>query len=196
MLVKTLAEEDTMARISLDPPRTLLLRAVEAYSRRQYGAVLEPALAYAHNRKILFSYLRFEQRVAKWDALDERLKHLAQMVSAARIGCEWCMDFGYWEAHRLGLPPEMVRNVPSWREHRDAFTERQLLVLEYAEAMTATPPAVTDELAASLQKELGEPAFVELTVIVAVENLRSRVNSAFGLTGQGFQDRCELGHAS
>jgi alkylhydroperoxidase family enzyme len=195
--VYTLAEkEDTMARISLDPPRTLLVRAVETYSRRRYGTVLQPALAYAHNPKILSSYLRFEQRVARWKALDDGLKHVAVMVSAARIGCAWCMDFGYWEAHRLGLPADLVRKVPAWRDHREAFSERQLLVMEYAEAVTATPPAVTDELAATLRKELGEKAFVELTVMVAVENLRSRVNSAFGLTGQGFSDRCEIGATS
>ena len=181
-----------MARISLDPPRTLLLRLVEAYSMRRYGAVLEPGLALAHNRKVLLADLRFEQRVAKWDALDARLKHLALMVSAARIGCEWCMDFGHWEAHELGLPHDVVAKVPTWREHRDAFSELELLVMEYAEAMTATPPTVTDELSARLLKDLGEPAFVELTTIVAVENLRSRVNSAFGLTGQGFSDRCEI----
>jgi alkylhydroperoxidase family enzyme len=181
-----------MARISLDPPRSLLLRLVEAYSRRRYGAVLQPGLALAHNRKVLLADLRFEQKIARWDALDARLKHLALMVSAARIGCEWCMDFGHWEAHGLGLPHDLVAKVPVWREHRDAFSELELLVMEYAEAMTATPPEVTDELSARLLKDLGEPAFVELSAVVAVENLRSRVNSAFGLTGQGFSDRCEI----
>jgi alkylhydroperoxidase family enzyme len=181
-----------MARISLQPPRTLLLRLVEAYSKRQYGTVLEPGLALAHNRKVFLADLRFEQRIAKWDALDAGLKHLALMVAAARIGCEWCMDFGHWEAHELGLPHDKVSKVPAWREHREAFAETELMVMEYAEAMTLTPPAVTDELSARLLEELGEPAFVELTAIVAVENLRSRVNSAFGLTGQGFSDRCEI----
>ncbi len=181
-----------MARISLNPPRTLLLRLMEVYSKRTYGTVLEPGLALAHNRKVLLADLRFEQRIAKWDALDAGLKHLAEMVAAARIGCEWCMDFGHWVAHDLGLPHEKVSKVPAWRAHRDAFTEVELQVLEYAEAMTATPPAVSDELSARLQKELGEAAFVELTAIVAVENLRSRINSAFGLTGQGFSDQCEL----
>jgi alkylhydroperoxidase family enzyme len=33
---------------------------------------------------------------------------------------------------------------------------------------------------------------VELTMMVAVENLRSRFNAAAGLTGQGFRDRCEI----
>jgi len=31
-----------------------------------------------------------------------------------------------------------------------------------------------------------------MTAIIAVENLRSRINSALGLTAQGFKDRCEL----
>jgi hypothetical protein len=29
-------------------------------------------------------------------------------------------------------------------------------------------------------------------MVAARENLRSRVNSAFGLTGQGFSDQCEI----
>ena len=181
-----------MARISLDPPRTILLRVVETYSKRQYGKVLDPARAFGHNTKILLSYLRFEQKVAKWDALDAGLKHIAEMVAAARIGCEWCMDFGYWKADDLGLPLDKIAKVPAWREHRDAFTELEQQVMEYAEAMTATPPTVTDEQSARLQKELGAAAMVELTTMVALENLRSRVNSAFGLTGQGFSDQCEI----
>ena len=185
-----------MARISLDPPRTLLLRVVEAYSRKEYGKVLEPALAYGHSTRVLLDHLRFERRVTRWHALDQGLKHLAVMASAARIGCEWCLDFGYWEGHRLGIAMDKVRKVPGWREHPEAFSETERLVMEYAEAMTATPPAVTDELVAVLRGRLGEAALVELTSMVAIENLRSRVNSAFGLTGQGFAEQCEIRPAS
>lgn len=64
--------------------------------------------------------------------------------------------------------------------------------MEYAEAMSVTPPEVGDELAQRLRTALGEAAFVELTTMVAVENMRSRTNSALGLTSQGFKDRCEV----
>lgn len=185
-----------MARISLDPPRTILVRLVDAYARRRYGQVLEPARAYGHNPKVLMTYLRFEQKVGRWRSLDAGLKHLAQAVPAARIGCSWCMDFGYWTAHELGLDTDKMAKVPNWREHREAFTELELLVMEYAEAMTETPPTVTDDLSARLQKELGQAAFVEVTTMVAVENLRSRVNSAFGLVGQGFSDQCAVRSAT
>lgn len=181
-----------MARISLNPPRTPLLRFVEWYSRRMYGGLLDPAKALGHNSRVLYAELRFEQAVAKFRKLDPVLKELACMTAAARIGCEWCMDFGYWDGHRLGIAAEKLRAVPAWREHRGLFSELELVVMEYAEAMCETEPTVSDELAAKLLDLLGEPAFVELTVMVGVENLRSRVNSALGLRSQGFADQCAI----
>jgi AhpD family alkylhydroperoxidase len=181
-----------MARISLEPRRTLLLRIAEWYSRRHYGDVLDPGKALAHNSRVLYADARFEQAVAKFNKLDPVLKELAVMVAAARIGCSWCMDFGYWDAHKLGVPAEKLRAVSAWRAHREQFSEAEFAVMEYAEAMCETEPTVTDEMAERLLKLLGEAAFVELTFMVGVENLRSRVNSAFGLRGQGFADRCEI----
>jgi alkylhydroperoxidase family enzyme len=126
------------------------------------------------------------------DPLDQRLKDLAVMAAAGKIGCGWCLDFGYWEAtmnHQV--PAEKIRAVPDWWDS-DVFTELERLVLGYAEAMTATPPAVTDELVAQLGEHLTDAQLVELTVIIAVENLRSRINSALGLSAQGFRDGCEI----
>ncbi|GFE14845.1 hypothetical protein Sgleb_28920 [Streptomyces glebosus] len=154
--------------------------------------MLQPALAMGHHPKVLRSYFSFESKVARWKALDPALKTLAEMASAVTIGCSWCVDFGHWHADRLGLPLEKVSKVPDWRSHEESFTELERLVMEYAEAMTATPPAVTDELAESLRGRLGDTAFVELTTMVAVENLRSRTNSALGLHSQGFSDACAI----
>jgi alkylhydroperoxidase family enzyme len=79
-----------MARISLNPPRTLVYRIAEWYSRRVYGEVLDPGKVYGHNTKVLMAYAGFERKVAKWKALDPQLKELAVMAAAARIGCSWC----------------------------------------------------------------------------------------------------------
>ena len=58
--------------------------------------------------------------------------------------------------------------------------------------MTATPPAVTDELVAALRVHLDVAQLVELTELIAVENWRSRVNAALGLESQGFKAECEV----
>ncbi|MGF1428641.1 carboxymuconolactone decarboxylase family protein [Kitasatospora sp. LaBMicrA B282] len=85
-----------------------------------------------------------------------------------------------------------IDQVPNRRQSTGVYTELERAVLEYAEAMTGTEPTVTDELAARPVAALGEPAFVELTMTVALEDLRSRVNSAFGLTSQGFAAACAV----
>jgi alkylhydroperoxidase family enzyme len=181
-----------MARISLNPPRTLVNRIAWRIARRRFGTMPDPLAAVAHNWPVARSYGLFELQVQRWRSLDHGLKDLAVMLAASKIGCAWCMDYGYWEAtvaHHV--PAEKIRAIPGWLE-ATVYTELEQLVLEYAEAMTETPPAVTDEMVARLREHLSEAQLVELTAIVAVENLRSRMNAAFGLTAQGFKARCEL----
>ena len=180
-----------MARISLDPPRTLLTRIASAYSKRQYGAVMDPLNAMAHNRKVLLSNARFEMSLAKWKTLDPQLKELAIMASSHRVGCTWCTDFGYWIAHSAGIDEAKLRDVPQWRTSK-RFSELERQVLEYAELMSGETADIPDELVTALRDALGDEALVELTMMIAVENLRSRFNSALGLTSQGFAERCEV----
>jgi alkylhydroperoxidase family enzyme len=161
------------------------------YARRTWGQVPDNAYVMWHNRPVLKAVLGLERKVAKLDGLDPHLKSFAEMAAAASIGCSWCMDFGYFLAHDQGLDEAKVREVPRWRES-DLFTDLERDVMAYAEAMTSTPPTVTDEMVRALTDRLGAEAVVELTFIVALENERSRFNSAMGLASQGFSDVCEL----
>lgn len=178
-----------MARISLDPPTTLGYRLGRWFSRRKYGAMFDPGAAIGHNMQVGRSYAIFEMQAERWHTLDRGLKDLAVTAAAARIRCAWCMDFGFWAA-TVGhaVPAAKIEAVPTWRDS-DLFSELELLVVAYAEAMTATPPEVTDEMVAELGRHLSEAQLVELTAIIAVENLRSRINSALGPTAHGFTGR-------
>ncbi|HVD27962.1 MAG TPA: carboxymuconolactone decarboxylase family protein [Mycobacteriales bacterium] len=180
-----------MARIPLDPPRTPFYRLAEWYSRRTYGVVADPLAAMGHNLRVLLTDARFETSLARWKRLDPTLKALAEMAAAVSIGCSWCVDFGYWVTTSDGVDPVKMRDVPRWRDS-DVYTDLERQVMAYAEAVTATPPAVTDEMVAGLRRHLDDAQVVELTMMVAVENIRSRFNSALGLTSQGFKDRCEI----
>jgi alkylhydroperoxidase family enzyme len=184
-----------MARISLDPPRTLSYRIAEWYFRRKFGEVLDPVRAMGHNKRVMRAYGRLEQQAGRWQRLDPRLSDLADMATVAEIGCSWCMDFGYWVMHSHGISPEKIEAVPHWRES-ELFDPLERLVLEYAEAMTETPPTVDDNLVDKLRDHLDDAQLVELTMIVCLENVRSRFTSACGLAAQGFKDRCEVPKAS
>ncbi|WP_285108115.1 carboxymuconolactone decarboxylase family protein [Promicromonospora sp. MEB111] len=172
-------------------PRTLTNRAMAAFSRLRYGAVLDPLVAVGHHGKVTHTYALTELGVGGWKALDPGLKSLAVMATSVQIGCTWCVDFGYWEAQHQHMDPSKLHDVPVWRTS-ERFTDLERDVLALAEAETATPPTVDDELAARLTDALGQEAFTELVAIVAVENLRSRINAAMGLSAQGFSDRCEV----
>jgi AhpD family alkylhydroperoxidase len=184
-------EELPMARIPLDPPRTLIYRLAAWYSRRRFGAVAAPAAAMGHHPRLLLAGARHEMAVERWHRLDPTLKDLAVMAAAVSIGCSWCVDFGYWMSTSRGTDPVKLRDVPRWRDS-DVYTDPERQVMAYAEAASATPPAVTDEMVADLRRHLDDAALVELTMMIAVENQRSRFNSALGLTSQGFRDRCEI----
>ena len=81
--------------------------------------------------------------------------------------------------------------VPRWLES-SVFTSLERDVMGYAEAMSQTPPSVTDELSARLLEQLGAPAMVELTAWIAFANLATRCNTAMGIEAQGFSTACTL----
>ena len=184
-----------MERISLAPSRTLSYRVVEWFIRRQFGVMLDPVRATGHNMPVMQAFGALEQRAAKWNKLDVKIRDLADMAAAAKIGCSWCLDFGYWMMHTHGIPREKIEAVPQWRNSK-VFEPLERLAMEYAEALTDTPPTVDDQLVSRLRSHLNEAQFVELTAIICLENLRSRRNIGFGVTSQGFKARCDFAQPS
>jgi alkylhydroperoxidase family enzyme len=160
-------------------------------SKKQFGEVPDPLGVMWHNRPVLNAYYGMGGKAEKWAACDPNLKTFAHMAVASLVGCGFCLDLGYFRAHNEKLDVDKAREVPRWRES-EAFTPLERDVLEYAEAMTQTPPTVTDELSARLLKALGAPAMVELTGYVAMANLWTRTNTAFGIESQGFAAACDL----
>ena len=164
---------------------------VKRMSRKMFGEVPEPVLVAWHNRKVLHTSFSIGRQAQKWDQCDEHLKSFAHMAVASLVGCSFCLDFGYFHAQNEGLDVSKAREVPRWRES-DVFTPLERDVMEYAEAMTRTPPAVTDDLSARLLEVLGPSALVELTMFSALANFMARSNTALGIESQEFSATCGL----
>jgi AhpD family alkylhydroperoxidase len=168
----------------LDPVRRLSF----ATARRMYGRELEPTRVIAHHRPLLVglgAISMADERFSK--SVDEHLKNLARLRSAQLIGCEWCLDFGSYLAQKAGASAEQLRELATWRDS-SLFDPAERLVLEYSEAMSRTPVEVSDELFARLKDHFEERQIVELTMVVALENLYSRFNWAMGIEGEGFSE--------
>lgn len=164
---------------------------VKRFSRKMLGDVPTALGVYWQHQQVLKAFLGLGQKADGWSKCDRNLKSLAHLAVASRVGCAWCLDFNYFRAYNEGLDMEKARAVPVWRES-SAFTSLERDVLEYAEAMSNTPPTVTDGLSARLLDALGAPALVELTAYVAAANLTTRSNIALGIEAQGFAESCGL----
>lgn len=68
------------------------------------------------------------------------------------------------------------------------FDDRELAVLRYADAMTATPVVVPDEVFEALREHFDDAQLVELTSAIAWENYRARFDHAFGIESEGFDE--------
>ncbi len=164
---------------------------LKTMSRRIFGQVPEGAGVMWHHPAVLKDSMAFGRKVDSWDRLDPNLASFAAMAAAGVIGCSFCLDLHYFMTHDRGLDEAKAREVPRWRQST-AFTPLERRVMEYAEAMSQTPPAVTDEMSAPLLEELGAPALVELTARIGVMNMTARGNVALGIRSQEFSASCGL----
>jgi alkylhydroperoxidase family enzyme len=185
---RTDVQEDTMA---IRAPKAELPAELRENMIKQLGAVPENVEVLWHSPAVTQDNLEFGGKVGAWDAAEASLKSFAHMAVAAMVGCSWCLDFGYFQAQNENLDLAKASQVPRWRES-EVFTPLERDVMEYAEAMTNTPPAVTDELYASLLDRLGPAAMIELTAYVAAANMATRANVANGVESQGFSSACEI----
>ena len=162
-----------------------IVRRAYDWSRNEIGTVATPITIFAHHPTLLAGYSALELALERSDLVSVRLKYLAAMRTTMVSGCEWCLDFGSAISQDATVSEEDLGALAMYRTS-ERFNETEKLVLDYADAMTRTPTAVSDDLFRRLRQHFDEAELVELTTVVALENLRSRFNRAFGIGAQGF----------
>jgi 4-carboxymuconolactone decarboxylase len=162
-------------------------RSLARLTGRNPGRMLAPLEVYAHVPGLLRGYGGLEQATAKLHRVDDRFRNLAELKAATLVECEYCIDLGSQVARRSGLSDAQLLALPS---HRDSqlFTDLEKLVLDYAVAMSQTPVRVSDALFEELRTHFEDAQLVELTHVIALENMRGRFNLAFGIGAAGFSE--------
>lgn len=154
---------------------------------RTNDAMLGPVRIYAHIPKLLSGYGKFEQAAAKVHLLDLRHRALAELKAATTVRCEYCIDLGSRISRDWGLTDQELLALPNYRS-APCFSEVDKLVLDYAAGMSRTPVEVGDDLFDALRKHFDVPQLVELTSMVALENMRARFNLALEIGSAGFSE--------
>ena len=162
-------------------------RSIARLTGREPERMIEPLELYAHVPGLLRGYGSLEQATAKLHRLDKRIKALAELKAATLTHCEYCIDLGSQISRRWGLSDEELLALPSYRTSA-LFTDLEKLVLDYAVGMSRTPVEVSDALFGKLRQHFDEAQLVELTHLIALENLRGRFNLALGVGAAGFSE--------
>lgn len=179
----TPADEGLFVKIS----RRLARKKVAKITGRETETMLEPLDAYARAPRLLFGIAMLEEATAKLHRMPERLKVLAELKAATLTQCEYCIDIGSQIAHLAGISEEQLLALPHYRDS-DLFSDEEKLVLDYAVGMSSTPVSVPDERYEELRARFDETQIVELTNVVALENMRGRFNLALGIGSAGFRE--------
>ncbi len=171
-----------------------LTRAMYSVAKRRYGQVPEPFAVSAHHRKLMIAGAVHETMVDRASkALPVSVRELAVYWTARAVGCSWCVDFGSMLQRLDGLDMERLKDIENYATSA-LFSDDERATIAYADAMTNDPHSVTDEQVADLKARFGDAGVFELTYQIGLENMRARVNSALGITEQGFNsgDACRV----
>ena len=183
-------------RIEPLPPQRAnwLIRAMYRYAKRRYGEVPEPVAVTAHHPRLLVTYAVHETMLQSASRrLPTSVRELAVLWTARTIGCSWCVDFGSMLLRLDGLDIERLKDIDNYATSQ-RFSDDERAAIAYADAMTTDPHSVTDEQLADLRTRFGGDGVIELTYQIGTENMRARMNTALGITEQGFNsgDACRV----
>jgi AhpD family alkylhydroperoxidase len=110
--------------------------------------------------------------------IDETLVALAELRVAQLVGCAYCCAYHAGELRQMGIDQSVIDKIPGWR-HSSAFDLKQLLVLEWTEALTA-PSGNLELLREKLAEVFTEKELVDLTASISLMNALTRLRIALG----------------
>jgi AhpD family alkylhydroperoxidase len=183
-------------RIDPIPPQraNLLTKVMYRIAKRRFGEVPEPFAVYAHHTGLTIAGGIHETAVERASTkLPASVRELAVYWTARKIGCSWCVDFGAMLQRLEGLDVERLKSIDEYAIS-PLFTDDERAAIAYADAMTTDPHTVTNEQVADLRRRFSDAGVIELTYQVGIENMRARMNTALGITEQGFSsgDACRV----
>lgn len=154
--------------------------------KRRYGAVLEPARLWGRTPKV------FAALALLYGALDRRsspIEPALRTLVTVRVSqinwCHFCVDVNAATALKRQVSEAKLLAIAGFA-HSALFSEREKAALAYAEAVTYTDRQPSAQEFAQLRAHFNDDSIIELTALIAFQNLSSKFNAALQVPPQGF----------
>ena len=132
-----------------------------------------------------FAFMVFNAAIERRASpLAPALRSLVQTRVSQINHCAFCIDLNQMLAAQRAGSLDKALAVEQWRAS-ETFDALERLALEYAEAMTDSGQTVSADLISRLRAHLTEGALIELTSLIAFQNLSSKFNAALDIPSQG-----------
>lgn len=154
--------------------------------KRKYGQVLEPALIWARVPKLFLAV------ASLYGVLDRKRSPISPVlrslitVRVSQINwCAFCVDLNSATLIKRAGSQEQSTHLEYWREST-LFSPQERAALDYTEKMTRTDQHPDDACFEQLKLYFSEQEIIELTALIAFQNMSSKFNSALEIQAQGF----------
>jgi AhpD family alkylhydroperoxidase len=178
----------TMSRIAPKKLReySLFARFIFYFQKKKYGFVLEPMFLWGRCPRLMKSFLAmvraFNQRSSP---LDPQLRALVSLKVSQINVCEFCVDINSAIILEHGGSAERLKELQDF-EKSLMFTKKEKIALKYADLITRSPKKIDDLLFRELKDHFSDDAIVELTALIAFQNMSSKFNTALDISSPGF----------
>ncbi|MBS0289645.1 MAG: carboxymuconolactone decarboxylase family protein [Proteobacteria bacterium] len=157
--------------------------------KHKYGQVLVPSQAWATMPRLFFAVSTFYGALERKNSpLSPQLRSLILVSVSKTNGCYFCIDINSSLLIKRAGSEEKVKALGDWRES-PVFTESEKAALDYAEKATLTNQKPDEACFNQLKQHFSEEAIMELTALIAFQNMSTKFNSALDIDSQGF---CKL----
>jgi AhpD family alkylhydroperoxidase len=149
--------------------------------------------------KVAFSSGVLEALVAhgKKD-LDGRILKMVRIRASASVACPFCLDMNSHDYQKEGITDEEIMGITGKTPLPEiaSFTDREILAIQYASLISATPVEMPPEFVEKLRSAFSEREIVILSSTAAQVNYWARMLVSLGVPPAGFSDSCEIGNGA
>lgn len=162
------------------------VRLIFLLQRRRYGRELEPARLWGRlPRAFLAMSAMYGVLDRKSSPIEPALRSLIQVRVSQINGCGFCIDINSASGLERGVDARKLEELARFAGST-ALTGREKAALRYAEAVTDSGRRTDAALFRELREHFDDDAIVELTALIAYQNMSSKFNAALGVPAQGF----------
>jgi AhpD family alkylhydroperoxidase len=163
------------------------VRLFLANQKRRYGRELEPARLWGRSPRVFAGLsLLYGALDRNSSPIEPPLRTLMTVLISQINWCVFCVDINSATGLKRGLTEAHLAALREF-ETSPLFDERIKAALAYAAAVTKNE--MNASLMARLKSHFNDDAIIELTALIAFQNLSSKFNSALDVAAQGF---CKL----